>query len=136
MKILNPALRKEFAQPGRCELCSLYCKKREGHHLWHRTPEITIRINLIALGSTRLFCCRCHRKIGVGQIPVSRVLETVAIRENCWPEEITEIMHWMRRLVKPTPGELATALEELSDGARAIAVRELAETSPGPAPTR
>jgi hypothetical protein len=127
MKILNKALRREFAQPGRCELCNRWCKKREGHHLWHRVPEISIRINLISLGSTLWFACHCHRKIGDGHILASRVLEIVALREHCRPEEITEVMHWMRRLVKPTPGQLEAALKELSVGARAIAVKEMAE---------
>ncbi len=127
MKILNPALRQEFARPGRCEICQRWCQKREGHHLWHRVPEVSIRINLISLGSSRLFCCTCHTEIGDGKIPASNVLAIVAARENCRPEDITEIMHWMRRHVRPTPGQLEEALGELSEGARGIAVKELAE---------
>jgi hypothetical protein len=45
-------------------------------------------------------------------------------------------MHWMRRLVKPTPSQLESALEELSVGARAIAVKELAEAEKQLTPAR
>jgi hypothetical protein len=127
MKITNRKLRKEFAVPGSCEVCNRWCRKREGHHLWHRTPEITIRVNLISLGSTPLFCCSCHWDIGNGKIPASRVLSIVAVRENCLPEEIAEVMAWMRRLVKPTAAQVENAMEELSPPARLIALKELAE---------
>jgi hypothetical protein len=127
MKITNRKLRKEFAQPGHCEICNVWCRKREGHHLWHRTPELTIRINLISLGSTQLFCCPCHHDIGIGKIPASRVMEIVAAREKCNPEDIREVLYWMRRLIKPTARQLEIALEDLSEAARMIALKELAE---------
>ena len=128
MKILNPALRKEFAAPGRCKICHCWCKKREGHHLWHRTPEITIRINLIAVGSSRKpFTCCCHFDIHNGKIPRSRVLSIVAQREKCLPENIVEILQMMRKCVKPTTSQLEIALNGLSPPARAIALKELAE---------
>ena len=140
MKILNRALRKEFAAPGRCELCHRWCKKREGHHLWHRTPEISIRINMISVGSSRPFSCRCHFDIHNGKIPGSRVLAIVALRDKCLSENITEILEWMRRWVKPSTAQLMIALEELSPVAKVIAMRELAEahgetrlTPPSPA---
>jgi hypothetical protein len=126
MKITNPKLRKEFAQQGRCEICNVWCRKRESHHLRHRTPELTIRINLISLGSTP-FCCPCHRDIGNGKIPASRVLAIVAARQKCRPEDITEVLDWMRRLIKPTASQMEIALEDLSAGARLIALKELAE---------
>jgi hypothetical protein len=127
MKITNRRLCREFALPGRCEVCDRWCKKREGHHLLHRTPEISIRVNLISLGSTPLFCCPCHRDVGNGKIPAERVLSIVAIREKCRAEDIREVMAWLRRLVKPTAAQVENALEELSPGARLIAVKEMAE---------
>jgi len=127
MKIPNRPLRREFALPGYCELCGRYCRKREGHHLWHCTPELSIRINLISLGSSRLYRCKCHRKIHDGNLPASYVLLVVANREKCRVEEIVEIMQWMRRWVKPTPGQLLRAIEELSPAAKLIAVKELTE---------
>jgi hypothetical protein len=36
-------------------------------------------------------------------------------------------MQWMRRWVKPTEGQLALAIEELSPAAKLIAVKELNE---------
>jgi hypothetical protein len=127
MKIPNCPLRREFALPGYCELCGRFCRKREGHHLWRCTPELTIRINLISLGSSRLYGCQCHREIHDGNLPASRVLLVVANREKCRVGEIIEVMHWMRRWVKPTEGQLARALEELSPPARLIAMKELDE---------
>ena len=127
MKIPNRPLRREFALPGYCELCGRFCQKREGHHLWRRTPELSIRINLISLGSSKLFRCTCHKEIHDGNLPSGRVLLVVAQRENCRIEDITEIMHWMRRLVRPTIGQLTRAIEELSPVARLIAVKELKE---------
>ena len=91
MKILNPTLRKEFASPGRCEICHRWCKKREGHYLWHRTPEISIRVNWISVGSSKkAFTCSCHFDIHNGKIPRSVLLSVVAQREKCLPENIVE----------------------------------------------
>ena len=89
MKILNKKLRQEFARSGCCEWCNRWCVKREGHHVRTRTPEITIRINLFSVGSTRLRCCSCHTDIGNGKIPRREVLKRVAIREKVRPEDIT-----------------------------------------------
>ena len=134
MKILNARLLKEFRMPGYCELCGFYFAKRQPHHLWRRTPELSIRINLIALGGIlklpdgrERFLCRCHRKIHDGVISAERVLAIVALRERCTAEEIEEVMQSMRRTIKPTCGQLEIALGELSVGAKVIALRELAE---------
>ena len=127
MKIPNPALIKEFSQPGPCQVCKVHCQKREAHHLWHRTPEITIRINVIALGSTPLFCCSCHTDVGTGKIPFNQTLEIVAAREHTSTEAITEVMNLFRRLVKPTEMELLEGLESLLPTAKALAIRELME---------
>jgi predicted protein tyrosine phosphatase len=113
--------------------CHPYAK-RYPHHLWWRTPELTIRINLIALrgilnlpdGRER-FLCRCHRRIHDGQIEASAILSIVAIREKISVQEIVEVMQWMRRHVKPTPRQLEIALEELSIEGRLIAVKALTE---------
>lgn len=90
MKIRNPSLPKKVAQAGRCELCDRWCRKREGQRPRHRVPEISIRINLISLGSTPSSCCTCHTEIAMGKIKASGALKIVAIRENCRPEEITD----------------------------------------------
>ena len=95
-----PPCAKNFAKEGRCELCQRFCKKREAHHLWHRTPDITIRINWISVGSSKKpFACCCHFDIHNGEIPRSVIVFFVALREKCLPENITEILEWMRRWV-------------------------------------
>ena len=134
MKIKNARLLQEFRTAGRCEICQAHVAKREPHHLWRRTPEITIRINLIALGGVlklpdggEVVLCPCHRSIHAGLISASRVLEVVAKREGCRPEDIEEVMAWMRRLVKPTDLQVERALGELSDGAKPLAMKQLME---------
>jgi hypothetical protein len=136
MKITNRKLLKQMRTPGYCELCGFFMAKRQPHHLWHRTPEITIRINTISLGAMitlpdgrERFLCRCHRMIHDGGIPANRVLSIVALREKCQPEEIIEVMNLFRRLVKPTPRQLEVGLQELSVGARLIAMREIEGTN-------
>jgi hypothetical protein len=136
MKIVNAALLKQFRTPGYCEICNFYVIKREPHHL-RRTGmggngRLDVRVNLIALGGNlklpdgrERFLCRCHRLIHDGKIPAERVLSIVALREKCNPVEIEEVLHWMRRLVKPTKSQIEAALRELSEGALAIALREL-----------
>ena len=52
------------------------------------------------------------------------ILSIVAV-EECRPEEIEEVLHWMRRLVKPTKSQIEAALKDLSEEALAIALREL-----------
>ena len=62
-----------------------------------------------------------------GKIPRSVILSIVALREKCLPENIVEILEWMRRWVKPSTAQLIIALEELSLVAKVIAIRELQE---------
>jgi hypothetical protein len=90
-------------------------------------PEVTIRVNLISLGSAPLFCCSCHTDIGNGKIARQEVLLKVPAREGCRPEDITACMDLFRRLVRPTPAQLQRALEELGPAARVLAERELRE---------
>lgn len=138
MKIENESLLREFRTPGKCELCGQWFKLREAHHLRTKgfggNGELTVRINLVCVGSSlrtnsgRAFpSCKCHRLAQSGKIPMADVLKIVAERETCTVEEITEVMDWMRRIVKPTAFQLHVALDELSPGARALAEKELIE---------
>lgn len=138
MYIENPSLLKEFRTPGKCELCGKWFKAREAHHLRAKgmggNGELTVRINLVCVGSSirnnsgRNFpACKCHRLAQCGKIPADVVLAIVAERETCKPEEITEVMDWMQRTVKPTAFQLLVALEDLSPGAKLLAERELTD---------
>ena len=137
MKIPNPTLLDEFRHPGPCELCRRWAAVREPHHLRSKGMggcPIDIRINLISLGGTTLlddgrrrFSCPCHRRYHDGNISAASVLGVVAAREQTTCEVITEVMDWMRRVVKPTPHELARRLAELSGPAQVVAKRELVE---------
>ena len=127
IKIVNKKLWQEFQQPGRCEYCGLQCSKREPHHYLSRTPEITVRINLLSVGSTELFQCECHNKIHAGTITRDQVLAKIAARETVDPEVIKEVLLMFRRLVKTTEKELGLELSFLSFDARLLAERELHE---------
>lgn len=138
MMVRNRKLLKEFRTPGFCECCSFYMAKREPHHLRSKgmggNGVLDIRINLISLGGIvklpddrERFLCRCHRLIHDAEISALCVLEIVAMREKTTPEVITEVMDWMRRLVRPTPRQVQVALEELSPPASLIAIKELRE---------
>ena len=127
MKIENPALWKEFQSAGRCEWCNVHCKRREPHHLRSRTPEITIRINVFSVGSSRLASCFCHYKIHLGKITRAEILARVAVREQTTPELITDVMDLFQRLVKPTPLQLERALFELGPHGYFLAQKELKE---------
>ncbi len=127
MKILNRNLRREFAQPGCCELCGEPCVIREGHHLLSCTPELTVRINLISLGSTPGFQCACHSLAHAGKVSKYVIRELVAMREGVSVEDIVAVMEFFRRMNKPTKLQLTTAAHELPVGAFLLAKRELTE---------
>lgn len=53
MRIVDTKLLKRMAEPGNCEVCRKYCKRREAHHIRSRgSGGSDIAINLISLGST------------------------------------------------------------------------------------
>lgn len=138
MKIMNSKLLKEFRRAGFCEWCNCYCLVREPHHL--RTKgfgggsTLDVRINLISLGGSkklpdgrRRFFCRCHTSLQGDAHRAQEVLSIVALREKVRPEEITEVMDWLRRLIRPTETQLMRAMEELTPAGRVIALKELNE---------
>ena len=86
-------------------------------------------INLIALGSSvHQSKCRCHSEShSDGGKLNKKFLEIVAVREFTTVEDITEVMDWFRRLIKPTETELKTALLDLSMSARRLAREQLTE---------
>ena len=127
MKIPNRKLWKLFSLSGRCEICKRFFKTREPHHLRGRTPEITMRINLISLGSSKPLTCSCHFDVHNGKISSQEVLEIVASREHVYVGDITEAMDMLRRLIKPTESELERAIQGLSIDAGVLARRELKE---------
>lgn len=128
MKIANKKLWAEFQKPGLCELCKKPCMLREPHHYFSRTPEITVRIGLISVGSTLRFECDCHAKCHSGRITRNELLAHVAAREKLRVDDVESVLLLFRRLIKPTQAELVAALEELNLTAKQLAVRELKET--------
>lgn len=130
MKIANKytkVILAEFRSPGMCDLCRAPLASREVHHHRSQTPELSIRINLVSVGPHWSVVCRCHDLCHASKIPKNHVLEIIAARERCKDEDITEVMDWMRHLVKPTKSQLMKGLEGLSKSARLLAERELDE---------
>ncbi len=129
MKIVRPKTLDLYRGPGRCEWCKKPCSKREPHHLRCRgtnsSKQVDIPINLIALGSTPLFACSCHTKIGDGNIKASDVLALVAEREGTTPEAITEVMDLIIRLPKgSSKSTIRLACAELSIVPHTLALQQ------------
>lgn len=132
MKHLSLDLRREFAKPGCCELCGKPCQEREGHHVWHKGSGgggvLDFRINLISVGGSNPFpACPCHDWCEAERIPRMQVIEKISAREHCIPEDLVSVMDLFRRLIKPTKLQLLSALGELGDKAKKLAMRELGE---------
>jgi len=103
MRILNRELQREFATPGRCELCGVMCAAREGHHLRSRSPEITVRINLISLGSSAQFQCKCHHDIHWNGRGKADCVVKVCVREKCTLGDRDRVMELIWRAPKASP---------------------------------
>lgn len=138
MQIRNQHLLREFRVAGYCEMCHLYVKIREPHHVKTKgtggNSVLDVRCNLLSVGGScklpdgrRRFTCSCHHDFHAGKIPTAKLLAIVGERESVCVEVITEVLDWMHRLIKPTPSELREALEELTPPAWVLATRELVE---------
>jgi hypothetical protein len=132
MRITNPKLLRRFRAPGYCEVCGLYCKNRKPHHIRAKgmggNGVLDVAINLVAVGGVEKrpdgrvkFSCPCHQLIHAGKIGTEELLKIVAIRENTDAQTVQEVLDWMRRTVRPTPGQLERAYLELSRSARELA---------------
>lgn len=132
MKIISEKTLDLYRGPGRCQFCGNSCSKREPHHLRAKGlgsgKRIDIPINLIALGSTPLFQCSCHTKIGDGNIKAANVLAIVAQRECTLSNTITEVMDFIIRLPKGmTEIAILNEVMELPPKLRRLALDQLAK---------
>lgn len=107
MKHADEALLDEFRTRGRCEVCGVFCAMREPHHILPKGcgggGRHDIRENLIAVGSTLMFECPCHRDIHDGRIKREVLLEIVAKREGLTVDVIQGRLWRFRRLPKGSP---------------------------------
>ena len=115
MKIERPDLLREFRGPGRCELCDAMCSIREAAHIFSKgAGQLDVRINLLALGSTTNFKCDCHSRSHYGDGATrQQMLQIVARREMCDPDDIQAVIYLLRRL--PKEWSDATVLYEARD---------------------
>lgn len=101
---------------GRCSWCGKICRQRENHHIFAKgmggnKPPGDVRINLIALGSSKTLECPCHtiihsdartspeekRKIAIG---------IVAAREGSTFEVIEDALYALKREGKDSTEEM------------------------------
>ena len=129
MKIVNKELRERFGGRGLCEYCGLPCSWRSCHHIVSRGaggPDIAV--NLIALGDFFLNECMCHARFHSGEIGSGELLDIVAKREGVKVASIRDVINLIRRLPKkPSKKHIFTAIMELPEASRFLAMRELAE---------
>lgn len=104
MRIVDEKLLRTFRVAGPCEYCKRWCQVREPHHLFGRgcggATRLDVRINLIALGSSRLFACQCHQEIHAGRVSREDLLLIVSAREGLLQHQIEEQIYAMRRAPK------------------------------------
>lgn len=104
MVIIDEALLARFREAGRCELCGKTCDEREPHHVFGRGfgggTRLDIALNLLAVGSSKRFECRCHHLAQALSIPRRAQLCVIALREKTTPEFIENEIHRLRRAPK------------------------------------
>jgi hypothetical protein len=136
MRIHTTKVLRTFRAPGYCEVCNLYCRKREPHHIRAKGMggggALNVPINLVSVGAVEKLpdgrarlSCPCHKLIHAGKINIDELLTIVARREGAEPETVREVLDWMRRTVGPTPVQLERCFLELSGPARELAERML-----------
>jgi len=110
MNIPDPEVLAEFRTPGPCENCGKLCKQREPAHIFPVSGgRLDIRINLVALGSSRPFpLCDCHasnhQRTNGKVLTQQRMLEITSAREQTTPEAITAEVYRIRALPQPRVG--------------------------------
>lgn len=129
MRFQKEATLDLFRTPGNCEWCGKLCRRREPHHLWAKGmgggSRLDLRINLVALGSSRDFGCDCHTQTHAGRITRADLLAVVARRERCLQDEIEAVVWLLQR----TPN--GTKPEPLEGGAGVLLERVMAEIERG-----
>ena len=104
MIIRDPELLASYHTPGLCEICGKRFAEREPHHFLARGMggggQIDVRWNLVALGSSKDFCCPCHTKIHAAEISREQVLAVIATREGVTPQQIVAELNRLRNLRK------------------------------------
>lgn len=102
MKIENAALLAQMREPGNCEYCRKWCRRRAGHHffLTRGAGGSDVTWNLISLGDPNYWTCTCHQDIHDGRILREDVLAVVAAREGVLQSEIESFNYWLLRAPK------------------------------------
>jgi hypothetical protein len=93
--IVNDALLQEFRCKSRCEICSKPSRGgMDPMHIFARGRESAFRMDVfqnIVAG-----CRSCHLRHHSGQIKRDELIEIVAKREGCSPQEILDYLWKLR----------------------------------------
>lgn len=128
MRVVNKKLWAEFRTAGRCEWCLRLCDRREPAHLFSRgSGGPDFRCNLVALGQTRTWQCRCHRLSHAGKSPTqAELLAIAAKREGCLVQDIIDVVCLIRLLPRGlSQARMQVEIAGLGREAAELAAREL-----------
>ena len=102
MRVVSEKTLDLFRGRGECSCCGRWCRRLEPHHWYPKGAGSGARLdipeNLIALGSA--FDCACHKKAEDGNVPRSKLLALIALREGKLPEEVLAVIYDMLRRPK------------------------------------
>ena len=87
-----------------------------------------VHCNLIALGQTVTWQCRCHILYTRGVISKGKMAAVIAVRERVTTDDLMTVLWWIEALDKHSSrGRIERLLGELDEPCKALAERVLKE---------
>lgn len=131
MKLENTTMIESYRTPGPCRWCGKKVRMRCAAHLLSRgAGQVDIRCNLVQLGMDALKDCPCHTYSHNGHQPTfDQLLALSAEDHKCRPEDIVQVVHFIRRLPKETTSRQmrSAIIHDLDAEAMKLALREVEE---------
>ena len=121
-----------YRKGGLCEYCHKPCRAREPNHLIGRGFgggfRLDVHCNLIALGQTVTWQCRCHMLFHHCGISQGEMAAVIAVRERVTSHDLMRVLWWIEALDKHSSrGRIERLLGELDEPCKALAERVLKE---------
>jgi hypothetical protein len=128
MKIVNTPLIESYRTGGPCRWCNKKVRMRCAAHIFSKgAGQVDIKCNLVQLGMDALTDCPCHTYSHNGHPPTFDDLLAISAKDHRRrPEDIVQLIHFIRRLPKWTTafGFVGAAKAQLDVHARALAMLE------------
>lgn len=127
MRIVNQPLIESFRTPGSCRWCQNPVRMRCAAHIFSKgAGRVDIRCNLVQLGMDPVTDCSCHHDSHMGLAPTfDDLLRLSAEDHKCRPEDIHQVVYFIRRLPKETTArQFRERALELDREARLLAMQE------------